>query len=54
MTKARFYINKPLLGLRGRGAEPHMVQDVGYRPYIMKEVIKREGLNGILEQIIII
>ena len=36
MTKARFYI-------RGK------VQDVGYRPYIMKEVIKREGLNGIAD-----
>jgi len=36
MTKARFYI-------KGK------VQDVGYRPYIMKEVIKREGLNGIAD-----
>lgn len=36
MTKARFYI-------RGK------VQDVGYRPYIMKEIIKREGLNGIAD-----
>jgi len=25
------------------------VQDVGYRPYIMKEAIKREGLNGIAD-----
>ena len=36
MTKARYYI-------RGK------VQGVGYRPYIMKEVIKREGLNGIAD-----
>jgi len=36
MKKARFYI-------KGK------VQDVGYRPYIMKEVIKREGLNGIAD-----
>ena len=36
MTKARFYIS-------GK------VQDVGYRPYIMKEIIKREGLNGIAD-----
>lgn len=36
MTKARFYI-------KGK------VQDVGYRPYIMKEIIKREGLDGIAD-----
>jgi len=36
MTKARFYI-------RGK------VQDIGYRPYIMKEIIKREGLNEIAD-----
>ncbi|MGB7533871.1 MAG: acylphosphatase [Halobacteriota archaeon] len=36
MTKARFYI-------KGK------VQDVGYRPYVMKEIIKREGLNGIAD-----
>jgi len=36
MTKARFYIKG-------------MVQDVGYRPYIMKEIIKRKGLNGIAD-----
>ena len=37
MTKARFYI-------KGK------VQDVGYPPsYIMKEIIKREGLNGIAD-----
>jgi len=26
-----------------------MMQDVGYRPYIMKEIIKREGVNGIAD-----
>ena len=26
-----------------------MVQDVGYRPYIMKEIIKRERVNGIAD-----
>jgi len=26
-----------------------MVQGVGYRPYILKEIIKREGLNGIAD-----
>ena len=36
MKKARFYI-------KGK------VQEVGYRPYIMKEIIKREGLNGIAD-----
>jgi acylphosphatase len=36
MTKAKFYI-------KGK------VQDVGYRPYIMKEIIKREGLDGIAD-----
>ncbi|MDI6886775.1 MAG: acylphosphatase, partial [archaeon] len=36
MKKARFYI-------KGK------VQDVGYRPYIMKEIIKREGLDGIAD-----
>ena len=36
MKKARFYI-------KGN------VQDVGYRPYMMKEIIKREGLNGIAD-----
>jgi hypothetical protein len=36
MTKAKFYI-------KGK------VQDVGYRPYIMKEIIKREGLGGIAD-----
>jgi len=36
MTKARFYI-------KGK------VQGVGYRPYIMKELIKMEGLNGIAD-----
>ena len=36
MKKARFYI-------KGK------VQEVGYRPYIMKEIIKREGLKGIAD-----
>jgi acylphosphatase len=37
MSKARFYI-------KGK-----KVQDIGYRPFIMKEILRRKGLNGIAD-----
>jgi acylphosphatase/uncharacterized protein YjbJ (UPF0337 family) len=37
MAKARFYI------------KGEKVQDIGYRPFIMKEILRRGGLNGIAD-----